>query len=725
MVNITSEAFTAANGTLLTSLNGAFSTISGQSGVLAVSSNRIGVTSEKALAYFTHSANPTVADYSVSADVYFEAGALDSAQAGVLGRYSASALTGYRAILRHDGASMFLGLYSQVSGTTTQLGAFYPVTFAVGDTVNLRLQMQGSTISCYLNGSTTAAISETNTVHTAAGRGGVHVYINFSSGRKFQLDNYSLDTIEVADTTAPVLTSPIASAVGATTATGGVTTDTSGGVLYYLASANATEAAATVKGALSQTVIATGVQGVGLSGLIASTGYYLHFCHRDVAGNDSAVSTTAQFTTATPDTTPPSLTVPSGAATSATTASGTVSTNDGSGALYYRVTINPTETVLTIKSGSSKAVSASGGQSVTISGLVASTGYYLHFVHTDTSGNNSIVASSVQFTTDAAPIANCPTVVATNVHVKNLRTGAVLYTKGTTANETRPASLSKLMSAYVLLQSKSTSAALAQTTTITAADVVVGGSGGNLSAGDVISMLSLLFDMMLPSSNSAAMAVARVVGLELLGGSGTEAQSRARFVVEMNSCAAGLGMSSSTFVNPHGLEADPSNFSTPEDLNTLATWLYSNEILLSIWQNQTYNMPLTRGSPTTILITATNQMFSDAGVFGGKTGTNSTPSPTYNLFVLWRATNGNAIALTVVGSTSDANRYSDMRTLVAALPVDFPELGFPSADGVFVKIGGSYYMSDEVYIKIGGVYRNDEVGAFIKSSGSYVAIEGF
>jgi hypothetical protein len=95
----------------------------------------------------------------------------------------------------------------------------------------------------------------------------------------------------------PVLTSPTATVTGATTATGTVSTDVASGTLYWRASANATETIATVKAGSSQAVAAVGVQNVSVSGLAASTAYYLHFVHTDTAGNDSARVTSAQFTT--------------------------------------------------------------------------------------------------------------------------------------------------------------------------------------------------------------------------------------------------------------------------------------------------------------------------------------------------------------------------------------------------------------------------------------------
>lgn len=107
-----------------------------------------------------------------------------------------------------------------------------------------------------------------------------------------------------SDTTPPTLTSPSATATGTTTASGLVSTNEANGTLYYLASANATELAATVKAGSSQAVTATGEQPVTITGLTAATPYYPHYLHRDAAGNDSAVASGAQFTTAAANTSP-------------------------------------------------------------------------------------------------------------------------------------------------------------------------------------------------------------------------------------------------------------------------------------------------------------------------------------------------------------------------------------------------------------------------------------
>lgn len=267
-----------------------------------------------------------------------------------------------------------------------------------------------------------------------------------------------------------------------------------------------------------------------------------------------------------------------------------------------------------------------------------------------------------------------PAVTALNVHALNLRTNRTYYTKGTKAHEDRPASLTKLMTVLVLLDHKPDMAALSQTVTIQASDQV-GGSGNNLVNGDVITLHALMMDALLPSSNSAATAIARTIGQELLnaetGGAGDPV---ARFVVAMNAKSESLACDDTTFFNASGLGTD--NTSTPADINRIAAALWGSEIAKTAWTYQSYQMPVTRsGSPTTVTITTSNQMFSDSGIVGGKTGTLTTGGETYNLAVLWRAPNLDVISLTIFGATSDGNRYADMRALVSALVTDYPALG--------------------------------------------------
>jgi len=148
----------------------------------------------------------------------------------------------------------------------------------------------------------------------------------------------------------------------------------------------------------------------------AIVGYFVHWNDRAITDDDMISLTRDPYqllkpkyqrlpvhSMSAPDTTAPILSLPTGTSTGSTTGSGTVSTDEGNGTLYYYASTNSTETAATIKaSGDSQAVSASGVQNVTFTGLTPSTAYYAHYVHDDAATNESNVVSSTSFTTDAA-----------------------------------------------------------------------------------------------------------------------------------------------------------------------------------------------------------------------------------------------------------------------------------------------------------------------------------
>jgi serine-type D-Ala-D-Ala carboxypeptidase (penicillin-binding protein 5/6) len=75
-----------------------------------------------------------------------------------------------------------------------------------------------------------------------------------------------------------------------------------------------------------------------------------------------------------------------------------------------------------------------------------------------------------------------------------------------------------------------------------------------LQVGDKITLEDLLYGLMLPSGNDAALAIATHVG-----------GSRQGFVDLMNRKTAELGLADSHWVNPHGLDA-PGHYSSPYDM---------------------------------------------------------------------------------------------------------------------------------------------------------------
>lgn len=159
----------------------------------------------------------------------------------------------------------------------------------------------------------------------------------------------TLPSLSGGDTTAPVLTSPVGTTTGSTTATVGATTDEGNGTLYAFVSTSATPpsdsdliAGTGAVWAGSVAVSSTGAKTLNATGLTASTGYYAHLLHRDAASNDSNTVTSAQFTTDAAPSGPTINTQPSNATvTEGATANFTVAATTSGGSLSYQWQRNP------------------------------------------------------------------------------------------------------------------------------------------------------------------------------------------------------------------------------------------------------------------------------------------------------------------------------------------------------------------------------------------------
>lgn len=170
-----------------------------------------------------------------------------------------------------------------------------------------------------------------------------------------------------------------------------------------------------------------------------------------------------------------------------------------------------------------------------------------------------------------------------------------------------PASITKTLSALVALDS---GIPLTTPITILASDLTVG-SGYNLQEGDVITLEDALYDMMLPSSNTAAVAVARVVS----------AHTNSDFVAAMNIKAAELGMSGSVFKNPTGLK-DREQVSSVLDLAKLGVAASKNAMLKDVWSASEYTISVTGANARQFVITTSfPEVKSNYWCLGGKTGT--------------------------------------------------------------------------------------------------------
>jgi D-alanyl-D-alanine carboxypeptidase len=126
-----------------------------------------------------------------------------------------------------------------------------------------------------------------------------------------------------------------------------------------------------------------------------------------------------------------------------------------------------------------------------------------------------------------------------------------------------PASLTKIITTLVALdRTHLTDRVPIQVDSRTMWDSTVMG----LTPGENLSVETLLYGMMLPSGNDAAIAIAQHV-----------AGSESGFAELMNAKAAELGLVDSHFVNPHGLDA-AGHYSSPYDLDSFARLGMSNPV---------------------------------------------------------------------------------------------------------------------------------------------------
>ncbi len=172
-------------------------------------------------------------------------------------------------------------------------------------------------------------------------------------------------------------------------------------------------------------------------------------------------------------------------------------------------------------------------------------------------------------------------------------------------DERRPmASLTKIMTALLILENHT----LDESVTVPPIADEIKGSTIGLTAGQRLSVRSLLYALLLPSANDAAYALAVFDGRRI----GT-------FVQRMNDRAESLGLTNTRFANPAGLDSEQ-QYSTPRDLAWLTLAALKNDHFRTIVGTRTARIVASDG--TEFSLKNTNEMLHyNANVFGVKTGT--------------------------------------------------------------------------------------------------------
>jgi D-alanyl-D-alanine carboxypeptidase len=162
--------------------------------------------------------------------------------------------------------------------------------------------------------------------------------------------------------------------------------------------------------------------------------------------------------------------------------------------------------------------------------------------------------------------------------------------KGAENDKLYPASVTKLLTAYVALQY------LAPTDQIVAGDVLdlvgAGSSVAQIKKGDVLTVEQLVAALLLPSGNDAAYILAEACGRAAEADdtiSGWSAISI--FMREMNAYARSFGMKNTNFTNPDGYH-DPNHYTTVSDLVKLTQKVMEDETIMKYTKVSTMDMTL-------------------------------------------------------------------------------------------------------------------------------------
>ncbi len=258
---------------------------------------------------------------------------------------------------------------------------------------------------------------------------------------------------------------------------------------------------------------------------------------------------------------------------------------------------------------------------------------------------------------------NAPYVAAVAGYAFDANSGAVLYSKD--ANQELPmASCTKIMTALLAVEKGN----LDQMITAGAdahALVRSDSSYMGLDTGEQLTLRDLLYGLVMPSGNDAAVAIADAIG-------GTEAH----FVDMMNARAVQLGLTHTHFANPHGLDA-PGHYTSAHDLAVLAALAMKNPTLVKVMSAYSYDIPKTTTHKAYHLVTGNDLLAGSGSPYPGAIGVKpgyTGPAGYCQAFAAIR--HGHLIVGTVLGDPSWQVRRVDMRNL---LDYGFEQEGLPAA----------------------------------------------
>lgn len=261
------------------------------------------------------------------------------------------------------------------------------------------------------------------------------------------------------------------------------------------------------------------------------------------------------------------------------------------------------------------------------------------------------------------PVVGPPIVSAKAWAVGDLATGRLVgHSKG---DERLPmASTTKVMTALVVMNfGVADPQKLEEMVEFSSRADRTGGTSSGIRAGERLPVRELLYGLMLPSGNDAAVALAEHFGHHCAPPPelAKTQDPLVKFVAEMNRAAAKLGLKNTQFTNPHGLP-DKSHYSSANDLFQIASAASRFPLLTECASARQHGCRLLgpEGYQRNIIWKNTNELLEIEGYQGLKTGTTSAAG---SCLISAGENQGRKLVVVVLGSTSSDNRYLDSRNL--------------------------------------------------------------
>lgn len=264
-----------------------------------------------------------------------------------------------------------------------------------------------------------------------------------------------------------------------------------------------------------------------------------------------------------------------------------------------------------------------------------------------------------------------PDMLAVTACLMDGNTGEILYAKGMDAQRF-PASITKIMTALVVVENADLNAQVAFTQT-GLADAYGGSSNINPQLGEVFTVDQMLQMLLVKSANDVATQLAEAVG-----------GSVDAFAAMMNQKAAELGCTNTHFANASGLENDD-HYTSAHDMALIMRAAIQHDRIREIMHVQSIVIPETnvsgaRAYDTHLQMLVPENPYYYEGAMGGKTGY----TPISGCTLVMYAVRGDRILIGVVMGSRDSNMDSN---LICADMADIMNYGFDSFSNIDMAPG--------------------------------------